>query len=528
MAKTTHVRPAAKTWLLSRDDRQGHDVRKVLQHVLPACSDSAWIPTCRGEAQYDRPAWLDAMHQLILHPEQTSSSILRADIIQSDEAKGSLAGYSCRSLIRRRLLPRRPNLDKSIDQECSTYVSMESADAFVVMTPIVEGDGAENIPFYHPKVRSIAFFYRCKHDGTAAHVEIYILPLTGEASFDAAVHPQHRLSRTSLALIDVQSRIAWGKENGYRKRVVHDVIVPRDDYQQLYMRLRQQYAAPLIASWAESTDPQKHVFEDLGIAAFLMLLWRDTFPPMSGSRWGRPSSFVDIGCGNGLLVYLLMAEGYKGYGVDVQERKSWANYRSVNSETDLRAQPIDAPAICLGTCPAFQSGSFLIGNHADELTSWLPLLAQATPDCTGLLNIPCCRFDLNGTVLGMSKYRIEAEDIEALVGTTQLAETMDQISRGPFAETDTRSRNIAYLRYISHLHLQAGWQLEKEALRIPSTKNWAFVGRRRTWQKVGAQRETTDARPAVDVEAHIRHLATNAGANWQARISPSDHTRSGH
>jgi tRNASer (uridine44-2'-O)-methyltransferase len=39
-------------------------------------------------------------------------------------------------------------------------------------------------------------------------------------------------------------------------------------------------------------------------------------------------SFIDIGCGNGLLVYLLTSEGYPGKGIDIRARKIWSFYPS--------------------------------------------------------------------------------------------------------------------------------------------------------------------------------------------------------
>lgn len=46
-----------------------------------------------------------------------------------------------------------------------------------------------------------------------------------------------------------------------------------------------------------------------------MVLWGDTKP-----------SFVDMGCGNGLLVHVLNSEGYNGVGLDVRSRKMWTQY----------------------------------------------------------------------------------------------------------------------------------------------------------------------------------------------------------
>lgn len=38
--------------------------------------------------------------------------------------------------------------------------------------------------------------------------------------------------------------------------------------------------------------------------------------------------FVDLGCGNGLLVYILNSEGHKGVGFDIRRRKIWDTYPS--------------------------------------------------------------------------------------------------------------------------------------------------------------------------------------------------------
>lgn len=50
-----------------------------------------------------------------------------------------------------------------------------------------------------------------------------------------------------------------------------------------------------------------------------MCLWSKYFQ-------NKKPSFVDLGCGNGLLVYILNEEGYSGYGIDVRKRKIWDMY----------------------------------------------------------------------------------------------------------------------------------------------------------------------------------------------------------
>lgn len=75
-------------------------------------------------------------------------------------------------------------------------------------------------------------------------------------------------------------------------------------------------------NWSESTDPRKHVFEDIAIAAFIIEYWKlNDFEP-------EKFEFRDLGCGNGLLVHILILEGYKGKGIDARARKSWVLYPS--------------------------------------------------------------------------------------------------------------------------------------------------------------------------------------------------------
>ena len=66
--------------------------------------------------------------------------------------------------------------------------------------------------------------------------------------------------------------------------------------------MKDRYGKKLAADWPEVTDPQKFVFEDIAIAAYLLTL----FEQIHGSS---SVTFLDIGCGNGLLVYLLTQAG---------------------------------------------------------------------------------------------------------------------------------------------------------------------------------------------------------------------------
>ena len=79
-------------------------------------------------------------------------------------------------------------------------------------------------------------------------------------------------------------------------------LVGVEEYSAEYQRLKAKHAKAVIDNWAESSDPEKFVHEDLGIAAYLLLIWR-----RQRERTGQQhlQTFADLGCGNGLLVYIL-------------------------------------------------------------------------------------------------------------------------------------------------------------------------------------------------------------------------------
>lgn len=158
------------------------------------------------------------------------------------------------------------------------------------------------IPYYHPKVAGLAFRYIGKPD--MALIQLDVLPL--EAPNLQQIEPNtpyysssSRIHRTALQLLAMLHKHGMGLAASvkYEKRVHHDSIVPRTDYQDLYRRLKKKYTW-IVDEWKEGTDPVKHVFEDVGIATFLICLWKDLYREHDGRP---PSGFVDIGCGNGLL-----------------------------------------------------------------------------------------------------------------------------------------------------------------------------------------------------------------------------------
>jgi tRNASer (uridine44-2'-O)-methyltransferase len=91
------------------------------------------------------------------------------------------------------------------------------------------------------------------------------------------------------------------------------------------------------------------------------------------------------------LTHILVAEGYEGYGIDLRARVSWSHYPE-STQAHLHIHPLDPTSdndISSKSVSYFQPGVLIIGNHADELTPWIPVLST-TLDASGYFSIPCC------------------------------------------------------------------------------------------------------------------------------------------
>lgn len=119
--------------------------------------------------------------------------------------------------------------------------------------------------------------------------------------------------------------LSWCEDYEYKSSLGSLTLVNVESYYNFYHTLKVKYSDVVMQMWCEKTDPKKFIHEDIAIAAYLMSIWQK-------SQGGKPS-FVDLGCGNGLLVYILIQEGYQGLGVDIRKRKIWDVYpKNVNLE----------------------------------------------------------------------------------------------------------------------------------------------------------------------------------------------------
>ncbi|KAL2779882.1 putative tRNA (uracil-O(2)-)-methyltransferase isoform 3, partial [Daubentonia madagascariensis] len=213
-------------------------------------------------------------------------------------------------------------------------------------------------------------------------------------------------------------------------------LIPIMKYSRVHQELKEKYRE-MVKVWPEVTDPEKFVYEDVAIAAYLLILWEEERAQRGVTA---KQSFVDLGCGNGLLVHILSSEGHPGRGIDVRRRKIWDMY---GPQTQL-----EEDAITPNNKTLFPDVDWLIGNHSDELTPWIPVIAARSSYNCRFFVLPCCFFDFIG------KYH-----------------------RRQSKKTQYRE----YLDFIKEVGLTCGFHVEEDCLRIPSTKRVCLTGKSRTY-----------------------------------------------
>ncbi|KAI1712674.1 adoMet-dependent methyltransferase domain-containing protein [Ditylenchus destructor] len=209
-------------------------------------------------------------------------------------------------------------------------------------------------------------------------------------------------------------------------------LIDEESYKCTYNRIKNDYGREIALDWTEKSDPLKVVFEDCGIAAYILELFR--------KFQIKPTKVADLGCGNGLLIYLLAKEGISGVGFDVRKRKIWEKLRPIADLQECSIDPTSSKSLEI-----FEGVDLLIGNHSDELTPWIPVLA-ARLKCNFFL-LPCCPFDFFSKFSKHSRKELQGVGV-----------------------SDT------YYAFVEDLIKKLGFDLHIDRLRIPSRKKICFFG----------------------------------------------------
>jgi hypothetical protein len=166
----------------------------------------------------------------------------------------------------------------------------------------------QTLPFYYPHVARYEFVHTTLHgagdDGQDAFTISVRTQKAATSTTSINADQQHERAQKHLDAL-LQRLMKWGRStaNGYRKLSTFDTLFTKEMFQQTYASLKAKYGF-WVKQWPEKTDPQKFVFEELAIAAYLLCLWPS------------PQRFVDLGCGNGFLTFVLTQEGHPGFGID--------------------------------------------------------------------------------------------------------------------------------------------------------------------------------------------------------------------
>ncbi|CAL5869033.1 uncharacterized protein PFLUO_LOCUS3261 [Penicillium psychrofluorescens] len=594
---------------------------KPLQETAESSSsvldiDSEGWLTSRDLREDGLPFSLERVRQmsiyLVANPNMSSSFLFRADIlfdsqglletpqqkeqalhvsggnIESTEQEEAvpapaikIGGFCLTRSVIRKLIPRKPEKDRPLEQTCHFYESTASSvdpsdenshrNRFLVMyLPHITAE--EDMPFYHPKLRAVAFLYDFQSDlnngpGTGT-MSVHFLPFSDDIPT--------RLERTLHMLLSTNIRLAKhpgpaAAVDGSNHNPTRDNIIPRHIVQNTYSRLKTTYASDLCERWLEHTEPSKHVFEDLLIASFLIELWRDMYGVAPAVERGQTQNncssfpgFVDVACGNGVLVYVLLMEGYAGWGFDARRRKSWKIFPDWVQERLKEAIHIPKPFLGatadqdLGATihsGDFAKDTFIISNHADELTVWTPLMAaHACPESPlPFLSIPCCSHALSGARFrypppkGKNPKPSKENNDNTPAGegdpAEEYVEQNPQPSSGDLkalrAAKHEEQTDLAMLSSQYHsltaktmrVAEEIGYDVEKTMLRIPSTRNMGVIGGRqrvtKEWNNKSTWKSSETAADDKDDEETVlqkirevveRECAKDNGIDTAARI----------
>lgn len=441
-----------------------------------------------------------------------------------------IEGFELFRTVLTRLIPHDPKIDECLEETCRIYVSRNISPnlhhnitkehsaklpslqrVLIIHTP--HATLPEDIPLDYPRLRSFAYLYDFQAASSDSHkhvgagvLSIQFQPFSSdipsqlERTLQEILHDTIQLMRAGLPSVSEGDDRLDGQAEGH--------IIPRHQVRNTYNRLKSLFADDLCQRWVEKTELSKNIFDDLMIAAFLIELWRGMYgvTPASETQCQNQVNephfpgFVDIACGNGVLVYVLLMEGYQGCGFDARQRQTWSIFpdwvQARLQEMVYIPKPfapfIHEDIITSTFTGDFPRDTFVISNHADELTIWTPLMAALACPSSPLpfLAIPCCSRSLSGASYRYSSpnktrrtanneehrggkteqtFEPAAGDLKALRAIKEHEKTEEGRLNSTYGSLTAKTMGIA---------AEVGYEVEKTPLQLRSIRNIAVVGGR--------------------------------------------------
>ena len=137
----------------------------------------------------------------------------------------------------------------------------------------------------------------------------------------------------------------------------------------------------------------------------------------------------------------------------------------------------------------FPDVDWLIGNHSDELTPWIPVIAARSSYKCRFFLLPCCSYEFDGR-----KYQ---------------------------RKSASRSQYTDYMFYIKRVSEECGFKIEVDKLRIPSTKRTCFIGSKRTYSKE-TNREEEIKRIIEERSLKVNSLKIQEENQWSSDFKPRE------
>lgn len=190
-------------------------------------------------------------------------------------------------------------------------------------------------------------------------------------------------------------------------------------------------------------------------------------------------TFADLGCGNGLLVFILSSEGHEGIGIDVRKRGIWDMYPPTTV--------LETRAITPSDKSLFPQTDWIIGNHSDELSPWVPVIAaRSSYNCRFFL-LPCCAYNFDGR-----KFQ---------------------------RRTCRKSQYNDFVDYALDISAVCGFQTNIDRLKIPSTKRVCLIGNERIYPASEFDNREKSIQEFIIAQSEAVTLTISNGV-WNSTFTP--------